>query len=180
MGIERSFDKVRLVVASLRNPSFPPSLMEEGLVELFGPMDFRGPELEFGYSGYYQAEMGERLLRGFYSFSRLVDPADLASVKRGSDALEQKWAQGGGRPVNLDPGLLGLGKFILATTKDRAHRIPLRDGIYAELTLYFEGGAWKALPWTYPDWQSPEYCSVLMEIRQLLKADLKRGQAIRA
>ena len=45
--------------------------------------------------------------------------------------------QDGGRRVNLDPGLLSLANLILATTKNRSHRIPLFDGIYAELTLLY-------------------------------------------
>ena len=37
--------------------------------------------------------------------------------------------------------MMTLGKFMLATTKDQAHRIDLRDGIYAEVTLRFQAGA---------------------------------------
>ena len=36
------------------------------------------------------------------------------------------------RRVNLDAGYLCLAKLVLASTKDHAHRIYLRDGIYAE------------------------------------------------
>jgi hypothetical protein len=57
--------------------------------------------------------------------------------------------------LNLDPGLLSLGKFMLATTKDQAHRIYLRDGIFAEVTLHYHAGAFEAWPWTYADYQLP-------------------------
>jgi hypothetical protein len=180
MGDERTFGKTRLVVGTLRSPSFPAAGVEAGLASIFGEIDYRGPELAFDFSDYYEAEMGKGLIRSFYSFARLVDPAGLASMKRATDRLEREFVQAspspaGGRPVNLDPGILALGKFILATTKDRSHRIPLREGIYAELTLYYEGGAFRPLPWTYPDWKSDAYLAVLSEIRGLLKADLKRG-----
>ena len=52
----------------------------------------------------------------------------------GRPTLAEELAQSGtyseARPLNLDPGLLQLGKFLLAATKDQAHRIYLRDGIY--------------------------------------------------
>lgn len=159
----------------LRAPAFPAGIVEEALSSLLGPLDWRGPELPFTYTDYYEAEMGSGLLRTFYSFSRLVDPADLWRVKRDTDALERGWAGEGGRPVNLDPGLLSLARFVLATTKDRSHRIPLHGGIYAELTLQYEGGGWRSLPWTYADWKSPAYLAALDEVRALLKADLKRA-----
>jgi hypothetical protein len=168
MGIERPFEKERLVIGVLRSPLFARERIEEGLEGLFGRIDYRGPEFPFEWSGYYEGEMGAGLVRTFWSFARLVDPSRLAEIKRSTDALELAWAAGGGRPVNLDPGLLSLGRFSLATTKDKAHRIPLSDGIYAELTLRYESGAYRPLPWTYPDWQSPAYLAVLDELRERL------------
>ena len=55
------------------------------------------------------------------------------------------------RPLNLDPGLLTLGKFMLATTKDQGHRIYLRDGIFAEVTLHYQAGTWEPWPWPDPE-----------------------------
>jgi hypothetical protein len=180
MGIERSFSPERLVVGTLRASSFSTAVMEGELESLFGPIDYRGPEFPFVFSDYYEAEMGTGLLRSFYSFARLIDPAGLADCKLATDALERGWAGEGGRPVNLDPGLLSLGRFILATTKNRSQRVPLRDGIYAELTLYYRDGDFRPLPWTYPDWQSPAYLAVLRDLRSRLKSDLKRELPPRA
>ena len=73
------------------------------------------------------------------------------------------------RPVNLDPGLMQLGKFMLATTKDQAHRIYLRDGIYAEVTLRFQDGAWELWPWTYRDYQEPAVREFLAEVRDVYR-----------
>ena len=53
----------------------------------------------------------------------------------------------------LHPGVLALGKFLLATTKDQAHRVYLRDGIFAEVTLRFQDGAFRPWPWTYADYR---------------------------
>ena len=41
------------------------------------------------------------------------------------------------RPVNIDPGYINESRLILASTKDFSHRIYLRDGIYAEVTLNY-------------------------------------------
>ena len=69
------------------------------------------------------------------------------------------------RPLNLDPGLLTLGKFMLATTKDQAHRVYLRDGIFAEVTLRFHAGAWEPWPWTYADYREPFVHDFLLKAR---------------
>jgi hypothetical protein len=65
----------------------------------------------------------------------------------------------------LDPGVLSLGKFLLATTKDQAHRIYLRDGIFAEVTLRFQDKAFEPWPWTYADYQEPAVRAFLQEAR---------------
>jgi len=47
--------------------------------------------------------------------------------------------------------LLTLHNLVLATTRDYAHRVYVRDGIHAELTLLYRSGGRQSLPWTYPD-----------------------------
>ena len=75
--------------------------------------------------------------------------------------------------MNLDPGLLSLSNFILATCKDRSHRIPLRDGIYAETTLIYQDKDFQRLPWTYADYSSDEIKAVLRGFREKFKKMLK-------
>src|SRR5208283_5270004 len=104
------------------------------------------------------------------SFQRLVNPSCLAGVKLQTNLIEDRFRDGGLRRVNLDPGLLALSRFSLATTKESAHRIPLADGIYGEITLLYSRGSFRALDWTYPDFRSPGYVAVLNEIRSLYKA----------
>ena len=65
-------------------------------------------------------------------------------------------------------------KVVLASTKDRAHRIYLRDGIFAEECLYYHSHAWQGRPWTYPDYLRHEYHLFLLEVRQQLQARLKQ------
>jgi hypothetical protein len=112
--------------------------------------------------------------RNFYSFPGLVDPSELAPIKVWTNELELSFSSEGRRLFNLDPGLLFLTRFVLATTKDRPQRIPLSLGIYAELTLIYENDEYRPLRWTYPDWASEDYRAFLKELRERLKADLRR------
>ena len=67
---------------------------------------------------------------------------------------------------------MALSRFTLATTKENAHRIPLSDGIYAEITLLYARGGFQPLEWTYPDFRSERYRALLSDIRALYKAQL--------
>ena len=84
-----------------------------------------------------------------------------------------RFSESGNRKVNIDPGLLNLSRFILASSKDGPQRIPLSGGIFAEVTLVYERGGYRPLAWTYPDFRSPEYLRILGEIRKLYKAQLR-------
>jgi len=174
MGLEKTFTLERLVVGVLSSDETAEHAALEAMVELYGALCFRSEREPFLWTRYYCPEMGEYILRSYWSFERLVDPSTLAAIKHATDTIEQKLAENGSRKVNLDPGLLGTARFCLATTKDRSHRIPLAGGIYAELTLLFEHGEFKALPWTYPDWASEPVRRMLGELRGGLLADLRR------
>jgi hypothetical protein len=178
MGSIRDFNREQLIVALLSAAGTKESGAEARLFSelrtLFGPIENSGPEIPFDWTDYYEAEMGTALRRGFLVFDRLVDPSTFAAIKVATNRLEESFSLDGRRSFNLDPGLLSPGRFILATTKDRAHRIPLQDGIYAELTLQYENGEFRAMPWTYPDWRSDIYRGILADFRARLKAKLKR------
>jgi hypothetical protein len=165
MGTAHHFVPEQLVVAVLS--SRPGRLVEarEALEERFGPVVSASDPVPWSFTAYYDREMGPGIVRLFWAFGRLVGPADLPAIKRETNALEDVFREEGCRKLNLDPGLLSLSRFVLATTKDGAHRIPLRDGIYAEVTLIFERGEFRPLPWTYPDYRSEGCRSVLKAIR---------------
>jgi hypothetical protein len=145
----------------------------ESLGKAFGPVDFTSPLLPFTYTQYYDQEMGTPLQRLFVSMEKLVDPSRLADIKQSTGQIENQFRVQGKRRVNLDPGLLSLSRFILASTKDSAHRIPLKQGIYAEITLQYERKEFRAISWTYPDYASVEYRRILKEIRTLYTKQLK-------
>ncbi len=140
----------------------------------FGPVEFEAGPFPFDeFTGYYAKAMGEKLPKRLWGFRNLVDPANLPAIKRQTNEWEDEFKSTFKtpveRPLNLDPGYVDLGKLILASTKDHAHRIYLADGIFAETTLMYTQKQWKALPWSYPDYRSAEYQEFLTRCREYLK-----------
>lgn len=178
VGDQGSFPPAKLLIGVILGPSTPLREVLEGVTTALGPPEPFGRELPFDYTDYYHAEMGAPLRRVFLTLEGLWDPARLAEAKIATNRLEQggaaEGAAGTGRRFNLDPGLLSLHSLILASTKPHAHRIPLHSGIYGEVTLLFRDGAYRPLPWTYPDYASAAYQEILLEIRTNLKKELKR------
>ena len=133
-------------------------------------MDSVSAAFVFDQTAYYERTMGRDLRKRFFAFRDLVAPENLPAIKLHANALEAELAGTGShpepRPLNLDPGLLTLGKFLLATTKDQAHRLYLRDGIFAEVTLRYHAGAWEPWPWTYADYREPAVRAFLEEARE--------------
>lgn len=146
--------------------------VEKALQERLGAIDFTSTPLLFRETRYYEEEMGTGLKRIFYSFSRLIDPSELVSLKLWTIELEATWKTQGKRKVNVDPGYLSLAKLVLATTKDNIHRIYLGSTIYAEVTLFFKRGGFHPWPWTYPDYASVEYRRIFEQIRGIYKKQL--------
>lgn len=143
--------------------------------EEFGPVDYESELLTFDHTTYYAPEFGEKLVRKFLSFSNLIDPGELAEIKRITNGMEMEWAIDGKRRVNLDPGYVSYSKLVLATTKDRDHRIYLGKGIYAEVTLHYRKGTFRPWPWTYPDYASGKYIEIFNEIRRLYASQIRAG-----
>ena len=139
----------------------------------WGPIAARSSLFDHSETSYYAAEMGEQLWKQFIVIDGLYDPATLACCKLQTNAWEEELAVSGvyaePRPVNIDPGYIQLNKLVLASAKDRAHRIYLSDGIYAEECLYFLDGRWQARPWTYPDYQRDDFQAFFLQARERLK-----------
>lgn len=118
----------------------------------FGPVDWVSEKLAFNRTRYYAKEMGWPLYRRFISFSRLIMPDSIAHIKLITNKIENGHLVDKIRKINIDPGYISLERLILATGKNYTHRIYLRNGIYADLTLIFHAGTFKPLAWTYPDY----------------------------
>lgn len=152
--------------------------LHQGLIDLkteFGEFDFESSPLQFSFTDYYFEEMGKPLFRVFVSFAKLIDPAELAVIKVLTNALEENYAisAGGKRVLNIDPGYLNATAFILATSKNYAHRIYLGRGVFAQQELLFEKKKVQTLDWTYPDYRSYEYQEMLRRIRGIYLQQVK-------
>lgn len=138
----------------------------------FGPVALLSPRFDFQESEYYQSSMGTNLKKQFFAVDRWYDPSDLASDKTLTNQLEADYALAFpaevARPLNIDPGYLSLTKLVLASTKNREHRIYLRDGVYGEVTLAFRNQEWQSMPWTYPDYQREDFRLFFGATRQRL------------
>ena len=144
----------------------------ERAIATWGPLLVQSPVFEFSQTDYYTASMGPGLLKTFFAFDRPFDPGELPQIKLQSNRWEEEFAASASlaesRPLNMDPGYISLGKLVLASTKDHAHRIYLADGIYAEVTLYYSHHAWQAREWTFPDYRRADYQQFITQCRDLL------------
>lgn len=166
--IRREYDSVMLFMGILSVRGFPEALRDV-LEREFGPIDAVTEPFPFDYTDYYVPEMGEGIERFFISFSNLVQPDSLSSIKERTNEIEKEWMVDGKRSINLDPGLLSDASVILATTKNRAHRIAIGRSLYAELTLIYQNRRFESFPWTYADYRSEKVESVLYGFRKRYK-----------
>ena len=149
MGAIYDFEKEKLIVGVIYHDAEVLNIAMERLVAAFGEVEDVSEEFSFSreFSTYYDEEIGGEGLRRIYSF--------------------REWQ------INLDPGFINHGRLMLATTKATGFRIPLADGIYTELTLYWARGAWQKLPWTYRDYQSERVQKFITEVRRKYLAQRK-------
>jgi len=147
---------------------------EHRAIEQFGPLLEKSPAFEFTETDYYEASMGAELKKQFFVFQSQIDPGTLPEIKRLTNEWERQYAADSShvesRPLNLDPGYLTSAKLVLASTKDHAHRLYLRDGIYAEVTLNYRNRGWKHFDWTFPDYQRRDYQEFFSRCRQILRS----------
>lgn len=166
-----------LVVAAFSRHEPALAWAEQRLQAAFGPIALAGEPFRFDQTDYYTASMGGDLLKRLFAFRELVAPDRLPALKHATGAMERELADAGTysepRPLNLDPGLLALGKFQLASTKDNSHRIYLGDGIFAEVTLRYRHGAFEPWPWTYADYRLPCVHDFLQAAREFYRQRLE-------
>ncbi len=144
----------------------------ERLSESFGGVDIISDDTPFDLTHYYDAEMSAPLLRRFVAFAEPVKPDSIVEVKLATNGMERDFAAAAGndpaRPINLDPGYIAASKLVLASMKNFSHRIYLSAGVWAEITLMYQKGEWRPLPWTFPDYASGRYDNFLTSARKVL------------
>jgi hypothetical protein len=175
MSMPREPKKAKLVVGFFMKDKNMLKPFAEKLDHAFGPVDMVSPWIPFDFTGYYETEMGAPLFRRLLTFETLVPQDQLAQVKLYTNELEIKYMDNGKRRINADPGILSHERFVLATGKNFTHRIYLKNGIFADLTLIFTKGRFQELPWTYPDYKDKNMLSFLEKVRSKYLIDLKRN-----
>jgi len=171
---------VKLIVGILASDERCLAAAREAVIASLGQADLVSEAWAFDQTDYYTDEIGPKVLRQFVSFEQLVDPGSLAEIKRRTNEIEQQLAATLAmpypRPVNLDPGVVEPSKLILASTKNFAHRIYIGMRMYAEVTLVFDKGQWRTLPYTFPDYYRPEYHEFLSRVRSRLVEQLREAR----
>jgi hypothetical protein len=178
MGKIKEYPKVKLIMSIFTNNI---SLLEQALVELtekFGETDLVTEFLPFQFTSYYEEEFGQGLKRKIISFKRLIDADELAGIKIYTNNLEESLSMGeqGKRRINIDPGYISSDKLILATTKDRGHRIYLGKGIFGEVTLKYYAGKFEPWKWTYTSYRSEDHLNFLLQVRKVYLQQLKEAE----
>jgi hypothetical protein len=166
-------EDVKLVVSLFSPQEVLIDRLISELERLFGPTDWRSPKLFFDRTRFYEKEMGWPLHRRFVAFRDLVRPERLVEIKHSTNDLEKRYLEEGKRKINIDPGYISLERVVLATGKNYSHRIYLSRGIYADLTLIFKKGSFRALEWSYRDYADPEFIGFFNALRDSYKRQLR-------
>ena len=151
---------------------------KDRLLEEYGPLLVLGPRISFTDTDYYDRTMGPGLRKEWFAVDRIIDQSDLGPLKIATQRLEglitEETSGGVKRPINIDPGMIDLGKVMLASTKNHAHRVYVGSGIFVEVTLYLCEGMWAGWPWTYPDYRRTEVHDFFTRAREEYR--LKRAR----
>ena len=175
MGSIRSPKPVLLFMAVFSSISSAFGWVRRRAEDQWGVLTLESEDFPFEtFTDYYATTMGETLPKRLWAFEKLINPDALPKIKCLTNDWEEEFKSltdhSVERPLNIDPGYIDLGKLILASTKDHAHRIYMSGGIFAETTLMYTQKQWKPLPWTYPDYQSIGYQQFLTRCREYLQS----------
>lgn len=176
MGKIRKHPPVKLISGFIISETKIIDEVEQKMIDEFGDIDFQSELMPFDYTDYYKPEMGKNLMRRFVSFESLIHPEDIASIKLFTNELETEFffPDTTNRMINIDPGYITAAKLLLVTTKDHAHRIYLRNGIFAEVTLRYHNNSFVPWEWTYPDYKTENYITIFNQIRNIYMRQLKK------
>lgn len=168
MGPIRKPDPVILFIGMIAGNEELLSLASGELKSIFGNIFHQSPVYPWDHSDYYEDEMGRDLKRIFIFFSKPIMPDDIADIKIETNRIEELFyrKEDRRRMVNIDPGYMNMAKIVLTTTKDFSHRIYLKDGIYSEVTLIYQGNSYQSLSYTFPDFRSNDYIRLFNSVRK--------------
>jgi hypothetical protein len=173
MGEVKKRQAVKLIIGFIFKEEKSLETAENLLKQNFGKIDFESSVLPFEHTDYYESEFGKALKRKFISFEKLFPAQNLPKIKVLTNAVEKKLAIDSRRTINIDPGYLDLSKLVLASTKDYKHRIYLDQGIYAEITLFYQDKSFQVWEWTFPDYRTKDYIAIFNQIRAIYSRQIR-------
>lgn len=174
MGVpRRKPEPVMLFAGCLYSEGNYLSIAKDELISLLGNIRMESEEKDW-HSGYYEDELGSPIKRKFLFFDRLMDPGEIADIKLKTNSIESELSLEGKRKINIDPGYITPARIVLVSTKDYAHRLYLRKGIYGEVTMVYSSKECKFKPHmnTYRDFQDEENLEYFLKAREELKRKL--------
>ena len=174
MSLPQPPKPAKLIVGLFMNDKHLIHPLAADLCDRFGSIDMVSPWFPFDFTNYYDPEMGAPLFRKMIAFKTCVEQTSLPEIKIMTNDIERKFSKDGKRSANIDPGYLVHERFVLATGKNYTHRIYLDRGIYADLTLIYQKGAFRPLPWTYPDYSGENMLIFLQNARNKYIIDFKQ------
>jgi hypothetical protein len=174
MGIAGNPEPVKLFMAIMHTGGIDLQALLNRLTNRYGDIECSYGPVAFTFTGYYDAEMGTGLHKGYYVFQPLIPRELLPEIKNAANSLEAEYAVNGKRIINLDPGYIARDKLTLASTKDFYHRLYLGQGIFGEVTLHYRKGGFRFFSWTYPDYKQPEVQAILEKGRASLVGALRK------
>ena len=160
-------------LVALLYPTGDAQLLEQARIDFsdrWGTIERESEHTPFLWTDYY-ASIAPELTRCFFSFSGLWPVGELPGWKMEAMALET--AKGAVRRINIDPGYVDGARLVLASSKNNAHRVYLRDGIFAEVTLCRRKGKWASFFYTFPDFTSGQYNNFLDSVRLDWKKEMR-------
>jgi hypothetical protein len=173
MSLPQPPKPAKLVVGLFTRDRLIVEQLSDKLLGAFGDFDLVSCWLPFDYTTYYEREMGAPLFRRMFAFKPLIEQSELSTIKAVTNRIENQFTSHNKRMVNIDPGYLSQERFVLASGKNFTHRIYIGQGIYADLTLIYQRGAFEKLPWTYPDYADEPVLAFLEKVRIKYALDIK-------
>ncbi len=166
-------------VVGLLYPKDEPALRRwtaDRLRDAFGSIERESAIFDWTYTDYYRS-ISPNLAKCFFSFEGLFHPHGLADWKKQTGRFEaESGVQNTGRRVNIDPGYLDGARLVLASLKDNAQRIYLRDDVYAEVTMCRRRTGWEKFFYTFPDFASGLYDAFFDAVRADWRRDIRTAR----
>ncbi len=151
--------------------------LADALVQLerrFGRVQFETIDIPHVNGAVYAEEMGNNLMRRFFSFERLVARDILIEAKGACHKIESTLGDQVDdftfRTVNIDPGLLTPANLVMASHRELGQRVYLGSGVFAEVTLVYSRDQFVRLPWTDPDFCHDEAIDLFLRVRENLSS----------